>query len=101
VKLHDATARPPQIKTSYKSTLLEIELYIKLTTLKATKPITMPPKKAKQTASNRSSGDAPAPKPIATQAQTPPQNDPPRHNAAVGITQAQKQALVDNLQLEG
>jgi hypothetical protein len=61
----------------------------------------MPPKKAKQTASNRSSADAPAPKSIETQAQTPPQNSPAKQSIAVGITQAQKQALVDNLQLEG
>jgi hypothetical protein len=61
----------------------------------------MPPKRAKQTASNRSSADAPVPKPAEPQAQTPPQNSPQKANTAVGITQAQKQALIDNLQLEG
>lgn len=36
------------------------------------------------------------------EAQTPPQHSPQQQkNVAVGITQAQKQALLDNLQLEG
>lgn len=61
----------------------------------------MPPKKAKQTASNRSSGDAIAPKRAGPQVQTPPQNSPQKQDATAGITQAQKQALIDNLQLEG
>ncbi|KAK3722208.1 hypothetical protein LTR37_002641 [Vermiconidia calcicola] len=59
----------------------------------------MPPKKTKQTASASFNDAIPAPTSRTDdQARTPEQS--PRKTAVAGITQAQKQALVDNLQLE-
>lgn len=61
----------------------------------------MPPKKAKKNASTASDDAIPPPPAIQTtppeEAHTPEQS--PRKQA-IGITQAQKQALIDNLQLE-
>lgn len=66
----------------------------------------MPPRKAKKNASTASDEGtqidqtAPNAVPKAEEETHTPEQEPTKKTAAAGITQAQKQALIDNLQLE-